>query len=87
MTTTTKTEGIIAIYKDGSLTAIVHKDEATRKNVFYSVSEMSFQDLEHFLPDALSASDESISRSAPSGAGPSSTDEAMAGGAGPAEEN
>lgn len=46
----TKTEGVITIYNEqGELTAIVLKDEKSRKNVFYTVTEMGFEDIRSLL--------------------------------------
>lgn len=50
MTKQIKTEGVITIYDSvGNLSAIVLKDEQSRKNVFYTTNEMSFEDIELML--------------------------------------
>jgi hypothetical protein len=44
---TTSEEGIVAIKDEkGNLAGIIYKDPISRKNVFYAVSEMSFDDLQ-----------------------------------------
>lgn len=46
----TKTEGVITIYNEqGELTAIVLKDEKSRKNVFYTTNEMGFEEIRSLL--------------------------------------
>ena len=46
----TSKDGVIAILDEkGELVAIIHKCMKTRKNVFYSVSEMGMDELEILL--------------------------------------
>ena len=46
----TKQEGIVTVYDDkGALVAIVVKDEASRKNVIYNVSEAGLEDIQALL--------------------------------------
>lgn len=41
-----KTEGVITVYDaQNTLTTIVLKDEVSRKNIFFSVTEMGFEDI------------------------------------------
>jgi hypothetical protein len=45
-----KKEGVITVYDDlGDLTAIVHFDEDSRKNIIFSVNEMGFENIHDFL--------------------------------------
>lgn len=42
----TETEGVITVKdNEGELTAIIYKDMVSRKNIFYSCKEMSFEEL------------------------------------------
>ncbi len=46
----TSQEGVLAVFdEEKNLIAIVYKDPLTRKNVFYSVSEMGMEEIELLL--------------------------------------
>lgn len=49
---TTKKEGVIAVYDDkNTLTAIVVKDEGSRKNIVYTCTEAGLEEIEGLLKD------------------------------------
>lgn len=44
---TTQQEGVITLFDEkGELYGIIYKDMKSRKNIFYSCSEMSFEELQ-----------------------------------------
>ncbi len=46
----TKQEGVITIFdKEGELSAIIYKDMKSRKNIFYTCTEMGFEELEKMV--------------------------------------
>lgn len=50
----TSQEGVITVYnEENELVAIVKKDEVSRKNVFYSVSEMGFEEIGSLIEGKL----------------------------------
>lgn len=49
---TTKKEGVMTLFDEsGELYGIIYKDMTSRKNIFYSCKEMSFEDLEGIFKD------------------------------------
>jgi hypothetical protein len=50
MPKSTQKEGVTTIFdNEGNLIAIIYKDMKSRKNVFYSVSEMGMEELEQLV--------------------------------------
>jgi hypothetical protein len=50
MPKSTQKEGVTTIFdSEGNLIAIIYKDMKSRKNVFYSVSEMGMEELEQLV--------------------------------------
>ncbi len=50
----TSKEGVVCIKNDnGDLVAIIYKDMSSRKNIFYSCTEMSLEQLEEFVKSDL----------------------------------
>ena len=51
---TTQKQGVTCVYNDEKeLIAVIHKDETTRKNVFYSCGEMSMEQLEELVGSSV----------------------------------
>lgn len=47
---TTEKIGLMVVYNDArELVAVIHKDEKSHKNIFFSCSEMDMTQIEHLL--------------------------------------